>query len=115
MKLLKYKGYYGSVEVSTDDNCLFGKLEFIHPLVNYEGNSVNKLETAFQAAVDDYLEDCTRLNCDPAITCKGSFNVRVGSEIHLAAAVKAKENGINLNAFVKQAVYLAIGERESRS
>ena len=107
MKLLKYKGYYGSVEVSTEDNCLFGKLEFIRPLVNYEGNSVSELEAAFQAAVDDYLEDCAKLNYDPAITCKGSFNVRIGSEIHLAAAVKAKENGINLNEFVKQAVFIA--------
>ena len=42
------------------------------------------------------------------MTCKGSFNVRVGSEIHLAAAIKAKEAGINLNEFVKQAVFTAI-------
>jgi len=55
MKLLRYKGYYGSVEVSTEDNCLFGKLEFINPLVNYEGESVRELESSFKAAVNDYL------------------------------------------------------------
>jgi predicted HicB family RNase H-like nuclease len=108
MKLLTYKGYYGSIEVSTEDNCLFGKLEFIKPLVNYEGESVKELESSFHLAVDDYLADCNAYNCDPAVTCKGSFNVRVGSEIHLAAAIKAKEAGINLNEFVKQAVFTAI-------
>jgi predicted HicB family RNase H-like nuclease len=108
MKLLRYKGYYGSVEVSTEDNCLFGKLEFINPLVNYEGESVRELESSFKAAVNDYLADCNTHNLSPAITCKGSFNVRVGSKIHLAAAVKAKEAGMNLNEFVKQAVSTAI-------
>lgn len=51
MKLLRYKGYYGSVEVSTEDNCLFGKLEFINPLVNYEGESVRELESSFKATL----------------------------------------------------------------
>ena len=34
---MKYKGYYGSIEASTEDNCLYGKLLFIRPLVSYEG------------------------------------------------------------------------------
>ena len=48
--MLKYRGYYGSIEVSTEDNCLFGKLQFIRALVNYEGETVAELEKAFQEA-----------------------------------------------------------------
>ena len=29
---MQYKGYYGSIEASTEDNCLYGKLLFIRPL-----------------------------------------------------------------------------------
>ncbi len=29
MKMLEYKGYYGSIEASVEDNLLYGKLEFI--------------------------------------------------------------------------------------
>src|SRR5699024_5383399 len=53
-KLLKYRGYYGSLEASTEDNCLFGKLQFIRALVSYEGETVAELEAAFREAVDDY-------------------------------------------------------------
>ena len=38
--MLKYRGYYGSIEVSTEDNCLFGTLQFIRALINYEGETV---------------------------------------------------------------------------
>jgi len=40
MKLLKHKGYFGSFEASVEDNCLFGKLEFIRSLVAFEGETV---------------------------------------------------------------------------
>ena len=85
--MLKYRGYYGSIEVSTEDNCLFGKLQFIRALVNYEGETVAELEKAFQEAVDDYLNTCEDQNIKPEIPCKGSFNVRVGHDLHLAASV----------------------------
>nr|WP_298412615.1 hypothetical protein [uncultured Halomonas sp.] len=37
--LWKHRGYFGSGEVSTKDNYLFGKLQFIRALVNYEGET----------------------------------------------------------------------------
>ena len=33
MKLLKYKGYFGSIEASAEDECLYTKIEFINALV----------------------------------------------------------------------------------
>ena len=58
---LHYKGYVGSIEASTEDKCLFGKLLFIRALVNYEGQTVAELEAAFREAVDDYLQTCQQL------------------------------------------------------
>ena len=90
MKLMEHKGYYGSIEASVEDNTLFGKLEFISALINYEGETINELKLAFEEAVDDYLETCKAKNYHPETPCKGSFNVRIGHELHLAAAVKAE-------------------------
>lgn len=56
--LLQHRGYYGSIETSTEDNCLFGKLLFIRTLVNYEGETVVELQATFREAVDDYLATC---------------------------------------------------------
>jgi len=101
---LKYRGYYGSIEVSTEDNCLFGKLQFIRSLVNYEAETVAELEMAFREAVDDYLETCQKLNMEPETPCKGSFNVRLGHDLHLAASVTANRKNISLNDLTRKAL-----------
>lgn len=60
-----YKGYYGSINPSLEDGCLYGKIEFIKPLITFEAENVNELKAYFQEAVDDYLEDCENDNVDP--------------------------------------------------
>lgn len=114
-KMLEYKGYYGSIEASPEDGCLYGKLEFINALVNYEAETVPALETAFREAVDDYLADCAALGHEPEIPCKGSFNVRIGHEAHLRAAVAARERGMSLNDFTKQAIESLVVGGSSRN
>ncbi|WP_152742290.1 MULTISPECIES: type II toxin-antitoxin system HicB family antitoxin [unclassified Pseudomonas] len=101
---MHYKGYYGSIEASVEDNCLFGKLQFIRALVSYEGQTVAELETAFKGAVDDYLDTCKQLNQAPEMPCKGSFNVRVGHDLHLAAALTATRQKVTLNDLTRQAL-----------
>lgn len=53
--LLEYKGYYGSVEYSSEDVLLYGKVLGINSLISYEGESVAELQQDFEGAVDDYL------------------------------------------------------------
>src|SRR5476649_334362 len=101
---MHYKGYYGSIEASVEDNCLFGKLQFIRALVSYEGQTVAELEAAFKEAVDDYLDTCQQLNQAPEMPCKGSFNVRVGHDLHLAAALTATRQKVTLNDLTRQAL-----------
>lgn len=104
MKLMEYEGFYGSVEASVEDGCLFGKLEFIDPLVNYEGETVQEIEAVFHEAVDDYIKSCEQLNVEPRKTYRGTFNVRIGRDLHRAAAIAAKQKEINLNELVKRAI-----------
>jgi len=104
MKLMEYKGFYGSIDASVEDGCLFGKLEFIEPLVNYEGETVDEVRLAFQEAVEDYLNTCKTLGGEPAKPYRGTFNVRIGRDLHKAAVVAAKQRDINLNGLVKRAI-----------
>ena len=61
--LLEHRGFHGSVEASIEDNCLFGKLQFIPALVSYEGQTEDELYQAFRDAVDDCL--ATGALCEP--------------------------------------------------
>ncbi len=102
--MIHYKGYYGSVHYSDDDQLFFGKIEYIRSLVNYEGTTVKNLRQAFKEAVDDYLELCQDEGNEPDQTFRGSFNVRTGCELHRKAALYAKEKGLNLNKVVTEAL-----------
>ena len=60
MNKLRYKGYVGSVEVSEEDNCLYGHvLDLPHETeITYEGGTVAQLKEDFMNAVDDYIAYC---------------------------------------------------------
>ncbi len=102
--VFKYKNFLGSIEVSIEDSCLHGKLLFINDLIIYEAESVDDLEKQFQAAVDDYLTTCAELGREPLKPFSGTFNVRIGPELHQQAAQYAILNGIKVNEVVKTAV-----------
>lgn len=98
---LEYKGYLGSVEYCKEDDCLFGKVIGIRGLISYEGNSLSELKNDFQNAVDDYLNMCRLKKIEPEKAFKGSFNIRIGADLHRDVALKAQEKDMTINAFVK--------------
>ena len=108
---LEYKGYVGSVHYSDEDEVFHGKLEGLRDLVTYEGTDVRSLKKGFREAVDDYLSTCARRGRRPDVPFKGSFNVRVGRELHKRAAVFAAARQKKLNALVSEALesYLEAG------
>lgn len=101
---LAYEGFQGSVEVSLEDNCLYGRVLHIEDLVTYEGGSPEELNKAFEDAIRDYLAFCEEQGKAPNKPFKGSLNVRLGPELHEKAARKAASTGISLNDFIRDAV-----------
>lgn len=107
-RVLEYKGYFGSIEVSIEDNVLYGKLLHINDLITFEAETVGELENVFKEAVDDYLEYCTQLGKEPEKPFKGSFNVRISPENHKKAVAQATRMGISLNQFVETAIVYSL-------
>lgn len=103
-----YKDYYGTVHYSADDELFYGKLEGINDSITFEGTTVQELKSAFEEAVDDYLEICKELNKEPQKPYKGSFNVRIDPELHKKLAIKAIEEGVSLNKIVEEAIKRAV-------
>ncbi len=83
--LMEYKGYYGSAHYDDDDRIFNGR-------------------------VDDYLELCENTGAAPEKPFKGSFNVRIGPELHRRAALKAMRKGVSLNNLVTEALKAVIAE-----
>lgn len=105
---LNYKGFTGSSEVSLEDDCLIGRIQFIDDIITYEGETVSELAANFNAAVDRYLAYCKQTGKPADKPYSGTFNIRVGPDLHREAAVAANEASINLNEFVAGAIKAAI-------
>jgi len=106
--ILEHKGYYASVHFNAKDEVFYGKLVGIEDLVVFEGASVKELKKSFHASLDDYLQTCAELGKEPNKTYKGTFNVRISTDLHKAASVFAAIHNISLNDFVKTAIDYAL-------
>ena len=102
--LLNHNGYSGTVEVYLDNYCLFGTVLFVTDKIIYQGGSISELKSSFESAVEEYLETCKEIGKSPDKPFSGSFNVRVGPEIHKVLSLKAVEAGLSLNSFISKAI-----------
>ena len=112
MKQLEYKGYTGSIEYSQEDELLYGKVHGIRSLISYEGHSGKELKKDFIQSVDDYILTCNEEGREAEKPFKGSFNVRISSELHQDAAFLAMSGKKSLNRFVAESIREKV-QRES--
>ena len=105
---LTYEGYLGTVLFSAEDEVFYGKVSGINDLITFEGKSVEELKKSFEESIDDYLESCKELGKQPSKIFKGSFNIRISTELHRKAALISTRKNISLNDFVKKAIAYAV-------
>jgi predicted HicB family RNase H-like nuclease len=111
--VLKHKDFIGSVQFSSTDEIFYGKITGIEDLVNFEGESVIELKSAFIEAVEEYIELCKSLGKDPFKSYKGTLNVRIGPELHKQATEHATIQGITLNKYIQNAIAREVNEEKA--
>lgn len=103
--IMTYKGYWAEIKYSDEDECFCGKIEGLKDsLILFEGQTVKELKKDFEDAIDSYLDNCKKNNEVPEQQCKGSLNVRLGTELHTKAKMKSIEEHISINELIKNAV-----------
>lgn len=102
MSVLNHKGYKGAAEY--EDGYLVLKILHIEDSISTHVTDTSKAQKAFAELVEDYLETCRELGKEPERPCKGSFNVRVGPDLHKAALHAAARRSQSLNSWVCDAI-----------
>ncbi len=105
---LQYRGYTALVHYDSEGGYLYGSVAGIRDSVYFEADCASQVVSSFHAAVDDYLAFCVEKGREPEKPFKGTFNVRVGSELHKKATLKAAEKNESLNQFVIEAISAAV-------
>lgn len=111
--VMTYKGYSARVEYDDEDGILFGRIAGIRDGVGFHADSVDALRAAFQEAVDDYIETCTRIGKEPQKPYSGKMMFRVSPEIHRKAAMAAELAGKSLNQWAEEALSRAAHQPQS--
>jgi predicted HicB family RNase H-like nuclease len=107
---LNYKGFTGSVAFSLEDGCMHGRIEYINDLVTFEAERVVDLKVEFEDAVDDYIETCIEIGKSPDKPMSGSFNVRIGADLHKEIHKIALGKGVSLNDMVKASLKQTVSD-----
>lgn len=102
--LLEYNGYHAKIEMSVEDELFVGSVLGINDSLNFHGNSIAELKKAFEECIDDYIEMCKHFKKSPEKEYSGSFNVRIGSELHKKLDIASQEQGISINQFLIHAL-----------
>ncbi|MHB8762973.1 MAG: type II toxin-antitoxin system HicB family antitoxin [Deferrisomatales bacterium] len=102
MSTMTYRGYAARIEYSDEDACLVGRVAGIEDVVGFHAESVSELRTAFEEAVDDYLETCQKLGRAPRKPYSGNLMLRVPPEVHAHAVMMAEARGVSLNQWAAE-------------
>ena len=106
MDKLEYKGYFGSIEYSKDDNSLCGKVLGLNKevCITYEGVTANELYNDFKAGIEHYLEYCVEKGVKPKKSYNGVLNIRIPAETHGKIAMLSERSGVSINAFIRDSI-----------
>ena len=105
---MKYKGYEAVIEYDEVDRLFFGRVINTRDVISFDGETVDELQQSFEAAIDEYLEDCKQEGKEPDKAYSGQFNLRISSELHRQISIKAKKKNLSLNSFIEQALEKAV-------
>lgn len=102
--MLEYKGYHATITYDADDELFVGEVFGIADSLNFHGSSIEELKRTFAQSIDNYLDLCKQIGKEPEKEFKGSFNVRIPSELHKKISILAAQQEISLNQYVINAL-----------
>ena len=104
--MLEYKGYIGTVDA--EDGAFLGRVVGLRDVVTFEGATFAEVERAFRDSIDDYLAFCAERGEPPDRPYSGKIPLRVSSDTHRRAAMRARAEGLSLNQWIVRRIEGAV-------
>ena len=98
--MLNYKGYSGHIAFDGEEGLFHGEVLDTRDVITFQGRSVEEIEQAFRASVDDYLDFCSERGEAPEKPFSGRLMLRLPKRLHRDDFLSAKRAGKSLNQFV---------------
>ena len=102
MNTMNHKGYTARVEYDERDSIFVGRVLGLHAIISFHGETVAELRSAFEMAIEEFLQDCKEQGIRPEKPASGKLMLRVPPEVHGAALVAAQAAGKSLNQWATE-------------
>jgi predicted HicB family RNase H-like nuclease len=102
MNTMNHKGYTARVEYDERDSLFVGRVLGLHTIISFHGETVAELRSAFETAIEEFLQDCREQGIRPEKPASGKLMLRVPPEVHGAALVAAQAAGKSLNQWATE-------------
>jgi predicted HicB family RNase H-like nuclease len=107
MNAMNYNGYTAKIDFDDRDNIFVGRLLGMRTMISFHGETVVELRQAFEATVDEFLNDCKQQGVKPEKPASGKLMLRVPPEVHGAALIAAQASGKSLNQWASEVLQVA--------
>ncbi|MBC7531299.1 MAG: type II toxin-antitoxin system HicB family antitoxin [Oligoflexus sp.] len=111
--MMEYKGYYAQVELSVEDQCLYGSVINSTDQIAFEAPSAKELIAEFATSIDDYLQFCMEQDIQPEKPYSGKFQVRAEPTLHRDLIVQAATEKRSMNDLAVEAIQLYLDRKKS--
>jgi predicted HicB family RNase H-like nuclease len=115
MNTMSHRGYVARIEYNDEDGVFFGRIAGIRDGVNFHGETVKELRSAFVEAVEGYIATCAKIGRPPQKPYSGQIMVRVDPQVHANAAIAAEVSGKSLAKWAEEALREAADRTLERS
>ncbi|WP_338415374.1 type II toxin-antitoxin system HicB family antitoxin [uncultured Sphaerotilus sp.] len=107
MNTMQHKGYTARIDYDERDNILVGRVLGIRAIISFHGETVSEVRREFEAAIEDFLNDCQAQGIKPEKPASGKLMLRVPPQVHGAALVAAEAAGKSLNQWATEVIQMA--------
>ncbi len=73
MNTMQHKGYTARIDYDERDNILVGRVLGIRAIISFHGETVSEVRREFEAAIEDFLNDCEAQGIKPEKPASGKL------------------------------------------
>lgn len=113
--MMDYKGYKAQIDFDADAGVFVGEVINTRDGIIFTGKSVDELRSAFERAVDEYLELSSDIAANTDQPYSGHIAIRIHPTLHRAIVACAQRDGKSVSAWIADRLAEATGASMARA
>lgn len=113
--MMDYKGYRAQIDFDDEAGVFVGEVINTRDGITFTGRSVDELRSAFERAVDEYVEMSADIGAHLDQPVSGQIAIRLHPALHRAVMTCARRDGKSVTAWIAECLSKATGVTSAKA